>query len=417
MKKIIICIFTIILFTLNMIIVNAYNLSINGDSQVTVGGTISVVVNANGLTGKTVISSSNTSVLSGGCEEWLEDNSYTCVFTASSSGTASISATMINPADDDGNDLPDIRRSLTVTVNAKNTQQYINVNPTYDSNNNLSSLSIEGYKFDNEFNTDTLEYSVTLDPGTEKINIIAEKESNVAYIKGDGEVEVSEGINTFEIVVTAENGNEKVYKIIALVEEKDPIKVKINDKEYTVVKKKELLELKEGYEYKSVNINNQEVPSLYNEITKVNLVGLKNSNGKIVLYSYDTKTGEYNKYLEFKFDLMNLYIFKNKNRKYKSVNIKINDKKVPAYKLDNINDYYLLYGTNTMTGYTGYYLYDTKENSIQRYDSKLLDSVVRTKDKYLNVVLVLSSVCFLSMLFLLIEVNRDNKRRIDEEEN
>ena len=415
MKKIFIYIFTLIMFFSCNMIVNANNLSINGASSVTVGGTISVTVNASGLTGKTVISSSNQSILSGGCEEWLENNSYTCVFTASSSGSATITATMVNPSDDDGNDLGDISRSMGVTVNAKNTQQYINVNPTYDSNNSLSNLYIEGYNFDNEFSSDELEYSVTLKPGTEKINIITEKESDLSYVKGDGEVEVSEGVNTIEIIVIAENGNEKVYKIIALVEEKDPIKVKIGDKEFTVVKKKELLDLKDGYEYKTVKINKQDIPSLYNEITKVHLVGLKNSDGKISLYSYNTKTGEYSKYLEFKFDLMNLYIFKNKNSKYKLVSIKINDKKVPAYKLENLSDYYLLYGTNTMTGYTGYYLYDVIDNSIQRYDSKLLDSVVKTKDRYLNVVIVLSCVCFLSMLFLLIEVNRDTKRKFNEE--
>ena len=71
---------------------------------------------------------------------------------------------------------------------------------------------------------------------------------------------------------------------------------------------------------------------------------------------------------------------------------------------------YLLYGTNTLTGNTGYYLYDTEENSIQRYNTILLEKVTKEKDKYLSLVIVLSCVCFLSMLFLLIEINRYNKK-------
>ena len=39
-----------------------------------------------------------------------------------------------------------------------------------------------------------------------------------------------------------------------------------------------------------------------------------------------------------------------------------------GYKLEGATDYYLVYATNTITGYEGYYLYDTKENSVQRYE-------------------------------------------------
>ena len=59
-----------------------------------------------------------------------------------------------------------------------------------------------------------------------------------------------------------------------------------------------------------------------------------------------------------------------------------------------------------ITGYEGYYLYDSKENSVQRYDTTILDNVTNTKDKYFSMILVLSSVCFLMMLFLLIQVNK-----------
>jgi hypothetical protein len=111
---------------------------------------------------------------------------------------------------------------------------------------------------------------------------------------------------------------------------------------------------------------------------------------------------------------MNLYIHKSKDNNYEEVELKLNGSNVTAYKLGDSKEYYLLYATNTSTGYEGYYLYYTKENSVQRYDTTVLDDVTHTKDKFFSIVLVLSCVCFLTMLFLLIEVNRDNKRNLEE---
>ena len=414
MKKIILYLFiSIMLLSINSAI-NAYNLTINSNTSTTVGKNVAVTVTASGLTGRTIISSSNSSVLNGYCDEWLENSSYTCQFIANSSGTASIIATIMNPSDDDGNDLTDITRSIKITVNNKNTPSAIDVNKTYSKNNYLKSLNIEGYDLTPAFNKDTLEYSVTLNPGTENINVIATKEDGEASVKGSGEVNISEGINTINIIVTAENGNERTYVIKATVEEKDPIEVKVNNKKYRVVKKKELIGSKDGYTETTVNINNFDIPALYNEVTKVTLVGLKDEEGNIKLFAYNTSIGEYKEYKEFTFDLINLYIHEKKNSKYKKITIKINDEEVSAYKLEGIEDYYLLYATNTTTGYEGYYLYDAKENSVQRYDTTLLENISNEKDKYLNIVIVLSCVCFLSMLFLLIEVNRDSKRKNEE---
>ena len=54
-------------------------------------------------------------------------------------------------------------------------------------------------------------------------------------------------------------------------------------------------------------------------------------------------------------------------------------------------------------------MYDSEEYTIQRYDTTMIDKLTKEKDRYLSIVLVLSCVCFLSMLFLLIEVNKYNK--------
>lgn len=412
MKKIknILIIF-IFMFLVGINKINAF--SINSSSSVYVNSNIAVKIEANGLTGRFDITSSNEAILAGSDSKWIENETITMYFTAKSIGTATITVTARDVADSDGNEYTG-SRSTNIKVVNKSTPPSINVNPTYNSNNYLKSLDIEGYELSPNFDKKTLEYTVTLEPGTETITINATKEHSTSRIKGIGDINVSEGTNALNVVVVAENGNERVYKIIATVEEKDPIDVKIDDTMYRVVKKKELLGNKEGYDLTTVKIDGFDIPALYNGVTEVTLIGLKNSDGKVLLFSYNSKTGQYEQYREFKFDLMNLYIHEKNNSEYEETRIKINGQEVVGYKLDGVNDYYLIYATNISNGYEGYYLYDIKENSAQRYDTTILDNVTQTKDKFFSIVLVLSCVCFLTMLFLLIEVNRDNQRKNEE---
>lgn len=415
MRKIIYNILFIFLGFVCISTVKAGSLTINGGDSVYVGNTINVSVNFNNIAGRFKITSSDQSILAGGNEDFYDNQTASFTFTAKSSGTVTISVTPVGAVGDYDNDVyTGGSRALTVRVIKKNTAPSVDVNKVYSKNNYLSSLSIDGYKLSPEFNKDTLEYNVELEPGTEKININAELESRVASVRGDGEVSITDGINTIEIVVTAENGNERVYKIIANSPEKDPINIKINKNKYTVVKRRELIGTKDGYEEDKVKIEKFDIPALYNDVTKVTLVGIKDSEGNISLASYDSKTGNYELYNEFKFDLMNLYIHEKNDSEYEKVKIKINGLETTGYKLKGVTDYYLVYATNTITGYEGYYLYDTKENSVQRYDTTMLDVVKDEKDKFFSIVLVLSCVCFLTMLFLLIEVNRDNQRKNEE---
>ena len=411
MKKILLIIIFVLFGFIGMNKINAGSLSINGSSSVYVNSSVTVTVNFNNIAGRFRIYSSDSSVLSGGAEDFYDNQKVTVTFAATKAGTATIYVAPIGRVGDyDNEEYLGGSRAITIKVVNKNTSSSVNVNKTYDKNNYLKSLSIDGYTLSPSFNKDTLDYSVVLAPGTEKINVTASLESNKSKIKGNGEVSVSEGINTIEVVVTAENGNERHYVITASVEEKDPIEVVTDGKKYRVVKKEDLISDKDGYQKVEITINNFNIPALYNEVTKVYLVGLKNELGEIVFYQYDTKTGEYSNYQELKFDIMNLYIHEPKTNKYEKISTKINGYSVPAYKINGVNDYYLLYATNTLTGYEGYYLYDTKENSVQRYSSILLDQGRQEKNKYFILIIVLGCISFLSMLFLLIRNSIDNKK-------
>ena len=245
MKKIIKIIFIFAISILFTSKINAETLSISASSNtVYVGSTITVTVRANDVMGAYKLSSSDSSILSGGDENTIDSGdsfskSYT--FTAKKAGSVVIT---LSPRYSGAlyiysSEKPiSYNRTISITVKNKNTSSNqsnnkpsIDINKTYNKNNYLNNLTVEGYDLDPKFDKNTLEYTVELEPGSTEIDIKATLEDNSASIKGDGKREVSEGINTLEVVVIAENGNERIYKIIATVEEKDPIIVKIENEE------------------------------------------------------------------------------------------------------------------------------------------------------------------------------------------
>ena len=121
----------------------------------------------------------------------------------------------------------DLSTKTTNTFNVKvlakdgfTTQIYkINVIRAKNDNNNLSNLEakLDGQilNLTPQFDKDTLQYFVSLPEGTENIEIIANVENEEATVSGIGIKNIQVGENSFEIVVTAENGNKKTYKLIA----------------------------------------------------------------------------------------------------------------------------------------------------------------------------------------------------------
>lgn len=334
--------------------------------------------------------------------------SYTFTFKALKSGTAKV---YVNSAEVYGFD----ESLMSVSKGSKSIsiKTQAEIEASYSKNNYLKSLSVDGYDLIPSFDKETLEYSVDLDSKVESIDIKARVEDSSASLIGDGEIDVVEGINTIQIVVTAENGNTRTYIINANVKEINPINVKISGKNYTVVKRKNVLTAPDNFLETTVTINNEEVPAFYNEITDYTLVGLKDDTGNIGLYLYDLDNGSYTLYQELNFNSNKLFLLDTDKTLsgLEKTTIKINEKEVSAYKFDDNNVYYIIYGINLNTGNKDFYMYDSEEYTIQRYNTDMLDKITQEKDKYLTIVIVLSCVCFLSMLFLLIEVNRYNKKK------
>ncbi|MBQ9318946.1 MAG: cadherin-like beta sandwich domain-containing protein [Bacilli bacterium] len=404
MYKLIKKIFFIVLFFCLTISVKAGNLGISANKSVVEGNTIKVSVSISNLAGRFKVTSSDQSILAGSAEDWYED-SFTVTFNAKKPGTATVTVTAIDAADSDTETAFTGSRSVTINVTQKTTKQEIDINKKYSSDNYLKELSVEGTELSPEFNKDTLEYNVDLDYNVEKINIIGKANDTKANVKGLGEFNVNEGSNNFEIVVVAENGNERVYKIIANVEDQNPIKVTVNKKEYLVVKKILPEQIPNNYVETKITINDIETIGYYNAVTSYTLVPLKDEDGNISFYIYDSKKETFKKYRELDFS-NDIILFEQKPENipegYKKVDLKINDEEVSAYQNDTDSNYYLLYGMNIENGSSDWYRFDIEEKTIQKYDSHEYDELIKDKNKFYTTTVVMSSISILLLLSIII---------------
>lgn len=306
----------------------------------------------------------------------------------------------------------------TITITVKE-PTVINKPPKeYSSNNNLKSLVVDGYDLTPAFSKDTKEYSVEVPNGTEKINIKAEKEDSSATISGTGEISVTEGVNKLEIKVTAENGNEKIYVINVTVKELDPIEVTIDKKKYTIIRKEDILDPPANYEKSTIKIGDEDVLCYKNTVTKNILIGLKSEDGTAKYYLYDEKTKTYTKYLGFKFGELNLCILDMPKDKLPSNYIKktftYGEDKIEGYVLENgSNDFYLFYGQNELTGKKSLYVFDKKENTVQRFNNGLSKTYEKKAHNYFIALIVVGTILasiLITLLIIWIKKRKENPR-------
>ena len=355
-------------------------------------------------------------------DDTIKSKSYSYTIKPTTTGTVTCSISGLRLIDMNTVPWQNINgKSITIKV----TEPVAITPKTYSSNNYLTGLEVVDYKFDSDFNKDTNEYTVTLPSNTQKIKINATKEDSKATISGIGEFDVTEGINTFEVIVIAENGNKRTYTIKADVLELEPIKVTVLGESYTVVRKsKDLPKISEYFTEKEIVIGEEKVDGYYSETLGYNVVGLRNNKGDINYYIYEN--GNYSLYKECVLGGMTLQVLDNEiTGEYKKTNFTCNGFLVNSYQeikpdiikntyaldTDDIvgNQFYLFYGKNLETGKDNLYQYDAVEKTIQRYNTELLDVYKKNNTIYYLVILGLVVFVILLIIIYSLALNRAKK--------
>lgn len=438
MKKVRYMFVMIISFLLFSNTIMAYGFDVSTTSNsVIVGNSITLTIKGNDLAGKFSITSSNSSVVSvSNGSVFIDNDTQQITLNTKSVGSAVIT---ISPTDVTSYGGEGVKGNKTINITVKEKPPVNNnsggsggsYKPVAKSTNSyLTSLTIDGYELDNAFDKETLEYTVTLKADTEKIKINAQLADSQATVTGVGEVSVSDGTNVFEIIVTAENGSKRTYKLTANVLEVEPIKVTIDKEEYTVVRKrKDLPSISDYYEEAEIKINDNVVEGYSNDTLKYKLVGLKNSQGKVNYYIYDN--GKYTLYKEYAFNGMVLQILdKPLEEGYKKTNFIYDGNKITSYqevKLDLLkntyaidnndivgNQFYLFYAKNVETGKEQIYQYDALEKTIQRYNTQVLDMYKDTSNTYYMYLLIVILIIGIILVVLSIMLIKKSKKRKKE---
>lgn len=289
---------------------------------------------------------------------------------------------------------------------------------SYSKNNNLKSLSVNGFELTPQFQENVLEYNLAVPENIKEINILGEASDNKSTINGLGIKPVTSGQNTFDIIVKAENGSEKTYKIIVEVKDINPINVKIADQDYTIVKVKDNLPAAPFYQEKTININGQEVPCYLNDNTKITLVGLKNGLGEIKLFIYEEQTQEYQDYYEIGVSKVTIYPMDTEKelKGYAKKELEINGLKLKGYRLNNNSRFLIIYGMNVETGEKGFYTYDKKDQNVMKYNDEYIKILLAKEKTYSYIVLTFSAI-FVIMLVIIASSKKSNKKLKKKQEN
>ncbi len=386
LKHIVFSILLLLVFPLS-VLASSGKITVSGPSQAVVGNTITVTVTLSSSTSigswemdldynKSYLQLTSSTGEAGGTgmvnsSAGTKSVKYTFKFKVLKTGSTTIS---VPSYDVYANDFSSMNITPTNRTIKLITQQELEA--SYSKNNDLSSLSVEGYELTPEFNKDTLEYGITVPEDVKQINIIAKASDSKSQISGAGSFEVTSGINSFPVVVKAENGSEKTYTINVEVKDANPINVSIDGEALTVVKIKEYLPVMANYQEHTVKINDFDIPAYYNENTNIVLVGLKNSAGVVNLYIYDEEKNTYEIYKEIGINKIMIYPLNvdKELTNYLKGEITINDKVVSAYFLNENSRFVIIYGVNVETGEEGFYKYDKQNENVMLLDEESLST-------------------------------------------
>lgn len=400
-----------------------------GSSSVVVGGTVKVTVrvssgseigswrfdlNYDSTKLRLSPTSSPASVAGFYTSSGQRSASYSYTFTALAAGNTAISVRNGAIVGMDETYMTVTSSGTSINISEQSLQPGAGVN--YSGNNYLSSLVVEGLMLTPVFDRGTLEYSLELEPGTQVIRILAVPEDSKASVTGDGGAILLDGVNRFEVKVRAENGNERIYVVNALLEEKDPIEVMVGKKKYTVIRRSGFLEAPANYLETTAMVKDMEVPAFKGQITGLTLVGLKSLDGETGLYVYDSKKKTFRLYRELRFNGAVFYPFSHGDdvkvpEGYGKFVLNIDNQVIDAYRMYRNSRYALMYGMNVDTGESGFYLYDSKEGTLQRYNEEENLYYNDILGKYLTGLVVLGSVFTATFLITGILAIRNRRRQ------
>lgn len=360
-----------------------------GQSNVSVGSTISVTFRASddamrwiytiSYSGNLTLESGSTSV--SGSDAYGDSRTHTLIFRANEEGDAWVTAYKENGLV--STDFVEANASASVqfkVVSASSPSDgyhhddFNNATPGKSGNNALSALTVSAGTLTPAFDPAVTEYTLSLPQGTEKLTLTATPSDSNATVQGDGELTLQEGENTLPLVVTAENGDTKTYTVTAKVAQAPTLFLSFSGAKLGVVKDVEGVTPPTGFTAaEPVSQGGDTLPLWVDANGKHTLVYLVDEKGVAGFYLYSRTEGVLSPYLPLVYGGAT-YIYtgipsdKAAVPGLKAATVEAFSQTLSGWRYEDaaLSDFLVLYLMDD-GGQYGYYTYDTKNATLQRF--------------------------------------------------
>lgn len=360
-----------------------------GQSNVSVGSTISVTFRASddamrwiytiSYSGNLTLESGSTSV--SGSDAYGDSRTHTLIFRANEEGDAWVTAYKENGLV--STDFVEANASASVqfkVVSASSPSDgyhhddFNNATPGKSGNNALSALTVSAGTLTPAFDPAVTEYTLSLPQGTEKLTLTATPSDSNATVQGDGELTLQEGENTLPLVVTAENGDTKTYTVTAKVAQAPTLFLSFSGAKLGVVKDVEGVTPPTGFTAaEPVSQGGDTLPLWVDANGKHTLVYLVDEKGVAGFYLYSRTEGVLSPYLPLAYG-GTTYIYtgipseKASVPGLKAATVEAFSQTLSGWRYEDaaLSDFVVLYLMDD-GGQYGYYTYDTKNATLQRF--------------------------------------------------
>lgn len=267
-----------------------------------------------------------------------------------------------------------------MNINASSGSVTVNAPVSYSGDNTLKSLSVSPGALTPAFASSVYDYTVSIGENDSKLTVSAVANHSKAKVSVTGNTDLKPGSNTVSIMVTAENGNKRNYTItvnkpVPETTAPEPTVNKtavVNGITYDIIEDYSLRPLPDSFAPTECQYNGQTVMAGKHAGSGLTIMYLQatDDKGKSGFYVYDTVNKTFSPYIvlgesEIRYVVLPIFDNMEKPDGYKMVDMTVNDMQVKVLKNSN-DDFYLFYGMSS-AGNAGWYSYDTKENTVQRY--------------------------------------------------
>lgn len=305
------------------------------------------------------------------------------VFRANDTGTGSVwisaGSYCVRVEGKDKPDDYDASGSASVSIVSASTPDdsepdYTPSTPGKSGNNALSALTVSAGTLTPAFDPAVTEYTLSLPQGTEKLTLTATPSDSNATVQGDGELTLQEGENTLPLVVTAENGDTKTYTVTAKVAQAPTLFLSFSGAKLGVVKDVEGVTPPTGFTAaEPVSQGGDTLPLWVDANGKHTLVYLVDEKGVAGFYLYSRTEGVLSPYLPLVCGGAT-YIYtgipseKASVPGLKAATVEAFSQTLSGWRYEDaaLSDFLVLYLMDD-GGQYGYYTYDSKNATLQRF--------------------------------------------------